>query len=126
MQKMAEDYETARLFRLSDVLSDISREIKALPAASPAARSGLQTLRGQTPVFLDPNRYMDQAERGRRYARNAACLANRDGANPRKGLAHLAGKATDGVVVHPLRDCYGFSGLQLFYGLLLLDRKSVV
>jgi hypothetical protein len=50
MQKMAEDYETAPLFRFSDVLSDISHEIKALPAA----RSGLQTLRGQTPAFLDP------------------------------------------------------------------------
>ena len=74
----------------------------------------------RTASALHANRHVDQAERGRRDAGNAAGLADGDGANALEGFAHLAGEAADDAVVDPVGNGDGFGGFELVDGLALL------
>src|SRR6266567_1937692 len=67
---------------------------------------------------------MYQAERSWRYARNAARLANRDGADSLQRLTHFAGKSADGVVLNPFRNRHSFGCLEFLNRLLLLIEIS--
>ena len=69
---------------------------------------------------LHANRNVDQAERRRRDAGNAAGLSDGDGANALEGFAHFAGEAADDAVVDPVGNGDGFSGFEFVDGLALL------
>ena len=83
-------------------------------------RLRLRVRRAGAPCALQPDGDVDQAERGRRNAGNAAGLA--DGARPHslQRFPHLAREAADGAVLEPLGNGDGLGGFELLDGLLLL------
>ena len=64
--------------------------------------------------------YVDERERGRRDAGNAAGLADGHGADALQRFAHLAGEAADGAVFEPTGDGDGLGSFESFDGFLLL------
>jgi hypothetical protein len=81
-----------------------------------AAVSGVRPWRGGVlpRLLLALNRSnVDQRERRRRDAGNAAGLADGDGADALQRFAHLAREAADDAVLDPLGDGDGLGGLEL-------------